>query len=663
MRVMEIDRATMTDAYRAIRGWLEPCDIRDYARGRIVYDVRAGIVYSYGRHFPLFQWVPGARGRPDVIVLNGDRWGGPQSRTNDHQSIARELAAESGARTIILPWSAIEGAGIDVSSIRPIDVRADTNWTETLPLPAGAPDLDDLASADDFKEDDSRSTVDWQGNPCESHGTWSRAYIWRRDGRQYVRRIYRQSNVWPDGWKLSPSWSEPTSDSCYMDGTGLDRDDDGQWTYDTHHHRLGDALFSAVREIAEPLRPADPFESEGTTARLTTVLRDNDGRAYCTSADSDKHVSGPSGACVHCGLALQARCTWRRRADYLSSFDYNEWPPLYFLAEMPYRHGATTVDMAIDALAPRAVHAAMARGRDVLRQGDVFFIETSLTRAELAARDARFARLSLVTHGAAPRAGEPGYRPGPTAETVRLEKRWARADFRRDFRSIVDRAAAGEGNGRPRTDRGLKKRWRKILSDHDASVSVQRERLRALAFGRPARWIPGARIYRDTSLSQAENDHRALLAAIGETRLRLTALLERGPRDSLGNGHYRDAYRAGYGRNAEGVLNRSRTRAADKYRPAVNRGADYQSAIRQRLAIYGTAHSATEVATVGGSVYARGIVRHVPELEPGRGGERDHRALTLGDRETWYLAVRNTVPRQALRRRRRRTMPAVRAEG
>jgi hypothetical protein len=78
--------------------------------------------------------------------------------------------------------------------------------------------------------------------------------------------------------------------------------------------------------------------------------------------------------------------------------------------------------------------------------------------------------------------------------------------------------------------------------------------------------------------------------------------------------------------------------------------------VRRHLAIYGTAHSATRVATVGGAVYVSGTVRHVPDLEEGRGGRRDHAALDL-PAGAWYLAVRNTVPR-ASRRRRVRQAPA-----
>ena len=83
---------------------------------------------------------------------------------------------------------------------------------------------------------------------------------------------------------------------------------DGLWRWTENRHRLGDALFTAVRN------------------------------GY--------------------------------RGRYLSSFDYNEPAPLYFLCEVPARGVPPTVDAAIDSLAPRAVHAARLNGKPVERQGD-----------------------------------------------------------------------------------------------------------------------------------------------------------------------------------------------------------------------------------------------------------------------------------------------------
>jgi hypothetical protein len=55
--------------------------------------------------------------------------------------------------------------------------------------------------------------------------------------------------------------------------------------------------------------------------------------------------------------------------------------------------------------------------------------------------------------------------------------------------------------------------------------------------------------------------------------------------------------------------------------------------------VLGTNHKATEIRVDSGSTYARGILRHRPaDRSP------DHHAVVLGDRKTWYLLVKNTVP-------------------
>lgn len=74
---------------------------------------------------------------------------------------------------------------------------------------------------------------------------------------------------------------------------------------------------------------------------------------------------------------------WR---TFISSFDYQERMPLYFLAEIPRGANPQTVEDAILALSPRIVHAAIAQGRDVKRQGDMFAIPTVLTTADVKRR-------------------------------------------------------------------------------------------------------------------------------------------------------------------------------------------------------------------------------------------------------------------------------------
>lgn len=71
---------------------------------------------------------------------------------------------------------------------------------------------------------------------------------------------------------------------------------------------------------------------------------------------------------------------------YLSSFDYQERNPLYFLAELPWKIKVENVQEAITALAPPIVQQAWAQKRVVRRQGDIFCIPTDLSKEQIQER-------------------------------------------------------------------------------------------------------------------------------------------------------------------------------------------------------------------------------------------------------------------------------------
>lgn len=67
---------------------------------------------------------------------------------------------------------------------------------------------------------------------------------------------------------------------------------------------------------------------------------------------------------------------------------------------------------------------------------------------------------------------------------------------------------------------------------------------------------------------------------------------------------------------------------------------------RESVSTLGTSHVGTEVATMpDGTQYARGIMYHAPDLM-GEDRERDHKRQPMGDRKTWHLIAKNTVPVQ-----------------
>ena len=169
--------------------------------------------------------------------------------------------------------------------------------------------------------------------------------------------------------------------------------EDTNVTWPTDRHWLGDSLFSATRVSRR--------------------------RVPCPNHEPGRMADGTlSNVCEHCHGAMSnnrgrgsVEVVTRRRMRFLSSFDYNERAPLYFLAALPRKSRATTVDMATDDLAPAAVHAAYARGLAVIRQGDIFGIPTPLTDADVYARSVKRTRLYMWSHpNGKPRPGEVGYR-------------------------------------------------------------------------------------------------------------------------------------------------------------------------------------------------------------------------------------------------------------
>ncbi len=79
---------------------------------------------------------------------------------------------------------------------------------------------------------------------------------------------------------------------------------------------------------------------------------------------------------------FRAKANGRRRR-FLSSFDYQEAQPLYFLCELPRSSKAETVEQAYEDLKPPRVKAAEAQLRTVSRQGDMFAIPTTFTTREV----------------------------------------------------------------------------------------------------------------------------------------------------------------------------------------------------------------------------------------------------------------------------------------
>jgi hypothetical protein len=243
--------------------------------------------------------------------------------------------------------------------------------------------------------------------------------------------------------------------------------------------------------------------------------------------------------------------------------------------------------------------------------------------------------------------------------------RYARKLYR-ERRAELHTATVADYNGQrfpfqPRTDANSRKHWRDIRNSYAAELTRAQAELKTALWRLPAAPY-GYGAYQSGAYAQTDHEtfERKQAARVRKwkrhiyyARQSLARVQKDGAHDSLGfrnARHARDIYRKREG-FALAQWRDALLSARLKFEPFALAHSEFRQNERERvrnaLAIYGTAHSATEIVRVrGGATYARGIARHVPDLERGRNGGRDHSPLTLGDGETFYLAVRNTVPRQ-----------------
>jgi hypothetical protein len=90
-------------------------------------------IYSYGYHFPMAQIMPSGDEPRGWWLVNGDRY---SKTTNRHQSDLRSALARTGLPMLIVPFSALDRAGIQKSSIQPVVIDPDGWQTVTRRGPA-----------------------------------------------------------------------------------------------------------------------------------------------------------------------------------------------------------------------------------------------------------------------------------------------------------------------------------------------------------------------------------------------------------------------------------------------------------------------------------------------------------------------------------------------
>lgn len=327
---------------------------------------RGDKLYHYG-HFTLAHILRDGRRRPKLVLLNGDTWsgsGGWGPSTSSRQSDVRRAVAALDVPHMVVPFSALEGASIERESIVPLHVRSDRYTHHDVFVTEQPGEHPKIEHPDGLTE----IVMDKRYGYVDPDTGEPRSEGSDRVWREY--EIPVRKPVLVDDTERANVKAHPTH--------GWVRDyaikqPDGRWKYTVERHWLGDAVFKA---------------------------RSNQYRG-------GKRV--------------------RPWGTYLSSFDYGEPNAPYFLCELPRSFDGETVDDAIAALMPAEVKAAIDSGLDVLRQGDIFAIPTSLTTAELESRAKAVVRERTVWSKEEGYYGMPDYRPSvsslvPTTEKIRRFK-------------------------------------------------------------------------------------------------------------------------------------------------------------------------------------------------------------------------------------------------
>ena len=271
------------------------------------------------------------------VALNGDgidRWRGAPG-THWQTRVREAVQRHPALRSMVIPFQAIGGAGVDLSTARLIHVLDDGF-------------VDDLHRVPPVPEEVLSGEL--PAKVIQARGL---------DGEQPPEQwfAYRKP-AWGTRYEY---FSSPTPVTALTPPPGsmwqqVVRLSEREWGWTGRRHQLGEALFSAVGE---------------------------DGR----------------------------------RHKFVSSFDHNENPPLYFLAQLPDGSGANTIEEGVRALAPPIVQRAWEEERHVRRQGDVFFVPTDLSDTNVYALAARRVRRECVLQSIPVRAVGPW--PVPVLGEVR----------------------------------------------------------------------------------------------------------------------------------------------------------------------------------------------------------------------------------------------------
>lgn len=420
----------MTNYYDVANRWIDVAlgktDKRELSNRRMI---SAGdSIYSYGTHFEIARVLRDRKARPTHILVNGDTF---SNTTTGHQSVVRSVIRDCGLPSVIIPFTALNAAGIRRNDVEIVSVNADRHEVrhhETDTMPEGAvwltEDVSDyveltpeqLQAKVDAKN--ARALADWEASRDRAErmpdvfGGWLRDHPTPclpktvDDLDYYERRRYAVTGTRTD---LHRNW-RPTSEVITV--TTLD-DGTTRYSWDTYRHWLGESVIKAKvswsgRTRCKPCKGSgeNPDKPESAVRRwdegfVCPTCRGTGGKAWI------KH----------------------RTSYFLSGFDHEESTPLYFLCELAKGSKPTTVAEAYDTLKPEAVRLAEQIERPVIRQGDVYAIAlNAVDKRSLRRQGATFVKRGTLLN-TSHEATEVAYLPDGT--TLARGTLYHNPDFRR----------------------------------------------------------------------------------------------------------------------------------------------------------------------------------------------------------------------------------------
>lgn len=101
-------------------------DTRANVKVRQLHPAKHAAIFSYGTHFEMARWVPETDQHTGFWLLNGDTYSNSTTRQQSSvRSAVQRRATKDGEPVVILPYTPLESAGIDLSTIVPVEITAD----------------------------------------------------------------------------------------------------------------------------------------------------------------------------------------------------------------------------------------------------------------------------------------------------------------------------------------------------------------------------------------------------------------------------------------------------------------------------------------------------------------------------------------------------------